>query len=730
MKPIYLDYNATTPVDQAVAGAMLPYLSGVFGNPSSSHFYGREAHKAVEKARKQVALLLGCHSDEVIFTSGGTESNNMAIKGVCFANQKKGNHIIISEIEHPAVKEVCDNLLSRGFRFTQIPVDKYGIIVLKELEKAISADTILISVMHANNEVGSIQPIKQIAKLAMEQGIVFHTDAAQSVGKIAVNVNELGVDLLSLAGHKLYAPKGIGVLYCRKGTLLEKFMHGANHENNMRAGTENVAGIAGLGVACEQAASYFTHFTVQVKQLRDLLYDELKKGIPELVLNGNLEHCLPNTLNVCLPGIHSESFLASLKNVAASAGAACHAGETNISDVLKAMKIDPELAKGAIRLSLGRFTTKDEVVNAANEIISHYKKERKTEKKNVLMNGLKDFGLLQFAVNPGCSCKISSETLSEMLKGLGRISDANILVGKENNDDAAVVKISDEMAIVQTIDFFSPVVDDPYTFGLIAAANSLSDIYAMGATPLFALNVLAYPENSIPPEIICQMLKGAEDKAAEAGISIIGGHSVDDSELKYGLVVSGLIKPGEEIKNKGAQPGDILVLTKKIGTGIMINALKADMLTTYQEKLLIDQMCMLNSKTAEMMKKFKVNACTDISGFGLLGHLNEMLKASMMDAEIYFNQISLLDGLTEVALENTAFCKTRRDEDSFIEYADEISEFEKNILFDPQTSGGLLMCLNSNDAKLLINELQLADIECSLIGKIVGKGNGKIVVIK
>ena len=253
MLPIYLDYNATTPIDREVAEAMKPFLDELFGNPSSSHEFGVRTRKAVETARKQVAGLIGCSPQEIIFTSGGTESNNFAIKGVALANRHKGNHIITTSIEHPAVIEVCKYLASNGFRITYLPVDEFGWVDPDNVKKAITSETILITVMHANNEVGTIQPIEEIGEIARMQQVIFHTDAAQSVGKINVDVNRMKVDLLSIAGHKLYAPKGIGALYIRKGVKLEKLIHGADHEMNQRAGTENILEISGLGKACEIA---------------------------------------------------------------------------------------------------------------------------------------------------------------------------------------------------------------------------------------------------------------------------------------------------------------------------------------------------------------------------------------------------------------------------------------------------------------------------------------------
>ena len=364
MKPIYLDYNATTPIDPEVAEAMRPYLFEYFGNPSSSHWYGIQTKKAVDEARRQVADLLHCNPEEVVFTSGGSESNNYAIKGTAFANREKGNHIITSAIEHPAVLEVCKYLAEKGFQITYLPVDEFCLVKPRELQKSIRPRTILITIMHANNEVGTIQPIAEIAKIAKEHGIVFHTDAAQSVGKIPTRVDELDVDLLTIAGHKLYAPKGIGALYVRGGIRLEKLIHGADHEQDLRAGTENVLEIVGLGQACEIAKRDLEKNMRHMQKMRDLLYAGLRQQWGEIRLNGHPEKRLPNTLSVCFKSIEANTLLAEIESVAASAGAACHSDSVHVSSVLEAMQVDLEYAMGTVRFSTGKMTTEEEVNHA------------------------------------------------------------------------------------------------------------------------------------------------------------------------------------------------------------------------------------------------------------------------------------------------------------------------------------------------------------------------------
>jgi len=365
MKPIYLDYNATTPIDPEVAEAMSPYLFEHFGNPSSSHWYGVQTKEAVERARDQVANLLNCSPDEVVFTGGGSESNNYAIKGAAFANRDKGNHLITSSIEHPAVIEVCRYLEEKDFQVTYLPVDRLGQVDPRVLEKVITSNTVLISIMHANNEVGTIQPIAEIATIAREHGIVFHTDAAQSVGKIPTRVDDLGVDLLTIAGHKLYGPKGIGALYIRRGTQLEKLIHGADHEQGRRAGTENVLEIVGLGKACEIAKRDLNKNMEHMQKMRDLLYQELKAGWDEIKLNGHPERRLPNTLSVSFRNIEANKLIAEIDTVAVSAGAACHSDAVKVSSVLQAMQVELEYAMGTVRFSTGKMTTAEEVKETA-----------------------------------------------------------------------------------------------------------------------------------------------------------------------------------------------------------------------------------------------------------------------------------------------------------------------------------------------------------------------------
>jgi cysteine desulfurase len=368
MHEIYLDYNASTPIDPRVAAIIRPLLEGPFANPSSSHPGGLDARAVIERGRSQVAHLLGASSDEIVFTSGGSEANNFALKGVFFALRKRGDHIVTSAVEHPSIVEPSRFLERLGARVTVVPVDRSGLVDPDDVRRAITSRTILVSIMHANNEVGTIEPIADIARIAHEHGALMHTDAAQSVGKIPTGVDELGVDLLSIAGHKLYAPKGVGALYVRRGVRIESLIHGAGHESGRRAGTESALMIAALGAAAELASDLGP--MTEVQRLRELLWDLLSEGLgEEVVLNGHPTLRLPNTLNVSAVGRVGSDILAALDGVAASTGSACHSGSVELSPVLAAMGISPEVGMGALRLSLGRPTTEAEIREVAERLI-------------------------------------------------------------------------------------------------------------------------------------------------------------------------------------------------------------------------------------------------------------------------------------------------------------------------------------------------------------------------
>lgn len=357
MERVYFDHSATTPVRPEVAEEMQKYLTDVFGNPTSMHYFGRLARKAIEEAREKVAQSIGAQANEIIFTSGGTESDNMAIHGVAMINKNRGNHIITSAVEHHAVLNTVKALGKQGFTITILPVDKYGLVDVDDLANAITDKTILVTIMHANNEMGTIQPIKELAAIAKNRGVTFHTDAVQTLGKIPVDVNELGVDLLTISGHKIYGPKGIGALYIRKGTRWrQSLMHGGAQEKLRRAGTENVPGIVALGKACELAVQDLDHEPAYLRGIRDKLIKEVLDRIPNTRLTGHPEKRLPNHASFTFEFIEGESMLLSLdmKGFAASSGSACTSGSLEPSHVLLAMGIPHELAHGSIRITLGR----------------------------------------------------------------------------------------------------------------------------------------------------------------------------------------------------------------------------------------------------------------------------------------------------------------------------------------------------------------------------------------
>jgi len=363
MRRIYLDHAATTPTHPEVVKAMLPYFTDVFGNSSSIYSYGQEAKGAIEEARTKVAELIGARSEEIIFTSGGTEADNHALKGVAYANERNGNHIITTAIEHHAVLEACKFLEGRGFIITYLPVDEYGLVDPQDVKKAITDKTILISVMHASNEVGTIEPISEIGKIAKEAEVYFHTDAVQTVGHIPLNVDDLSVDLLSISGHKFYGPKGIGALYVRKGVKLASLMHGGGQERRRRAGTENVPGIVGLGRAAEIASHEMSKEAERLACLRDKLIKGLEEKIDNIRLNGHPRKRLPNNVDISVDFIEGEAMLLNLdlEGICASTGSACSSASLEPSHVLLALGVPPEQAHGSLRFTLGRENTEEDV---------------------------------------------------------------------------------------------------------------------------------------------------------------------------------------------------------------------------------------------------------------------------------------------------------------------------------------------------------------------------------
>ncbi|MDD5765729.1 MAG: selenide, water dikinase SelD [Candidatus Marinimicrobia bacterium] len=730
MEPIYLDHNASTPLIPEVIAAMTPYLQSGFGNPSSSHFFGQESKHAVESARMQIAELLNCQPEEIVFTSGGTESNNFAIRGI--AENHANGHIITSSIEHPAVLEVCRYLEKRGFSITYLPVDSDGFVNPDDLRKAIRPETILVSIMLANNEVGTIEPIQTLTEITHEFGIPFHTDAAQAVGKIHVDVAELGVDLLSVAGHKMNAPKGVGAIFIKTGMSLSPILFGAGHERGLRAGTENVLEIVGLGKAAEVFRKNEAPIVQNLRHLRDEFVGQIQTELPDVRFNGSIDNCLPNTANLWFPGIDTNTLLSELPNVAASAGAACHANDVEPSHVLKAMGFPTERILGSVRFSVGRTTNEAEIQQAAQLICNTVRKLTGTPDFPGSPENVSDVRLTQFTHGLGCACKIRPQSLEIILKNLKPAKSSDAQVGFENSDDAAVYRLNNSMSIVSTVDFFTPVVDDPFDFGRIAAANSLSDIYAMGAKPLFALNIVAFPEKRLPLAVLEQILHGAQSIADEARIPILGGHTIEDNEPKFGWAVNGIVHPDRIIRNIGAKTGDALVLTKPLGIGILTTALKRGLLSESETKSLVGIMTELNAESAKIMEKFHVHACTDVTGFGLMGHLHEMTSGSHVTARIFASQVPVISGTIEMIRRDVIPGGTdtnRQFSERFVEWDDNVLQSVRILLCDAQTSGGLLIALPIETSEELVNELHRGGVKtASVIGVIETGDDRKILV--
>ncbi|HHH52345.1 MAG TPA: selenide, water dikinase SelD, partial [Bacteroidetes bacterium] len=513
----------------------------------------------------------------------------------------------------------------------------------------------------------------------------------------------------------------------------EKLIYGADHEQNMRAGTENVLEIVGLGKACELAMENLDENIKHYKQTRDYLYKLLKESLPNIQLNGHPEKRLPNTLSISFPKVEANTLISRLEGVAASAGAACHAESIDVSAVLEAMAVPLDYAMGTIRFSTGRGLSLADIKTAAEEIISTIKTLMPKEDVEIKIapKETREVKLTHYTHGLGCACKIQPKNLEKVLQNLPPFFDANVMVGTETSDDATVYKLSEELALVQTLDFFTPIVDDPYDFGAIAAANALSDIYAMGAKPIFALNIVGFPEDTLPLGILEKILQGAHDKASEAGIPVLGGHTIEDPEPKYGMVVSGTIHPDKIIKNEGAKPGDVLILTKPIGTGVLSTAIKRGLVDDELKQEVTKLMSTLNKIAAEKMLKYNIHACTDVTGFGLLGHLREMTLASRCNAEVFFDKIPFIREVKSLAAAGIIPGGTYNNLDFVKEDIDFgiRTKTEQLLLCDAQTSGGLLVALPKNEAKEYLEEIRTSGIEnAEIIGGFTKGGNGKITI--
>ena len=786
---IYLDYNATTNIHEEVRKVMEPYLNIYFGNPSSSHKYGIQTKKAIFNARQQIAKMLNCSSNEIIITSGASESNNLADKGIInyyFHNNKNPEKIsvISSTIEHPSVIEIFPYLKSiykDNLELILIPCDSKGIIDLEVFKNKMQKNTKLISIMLANNETGCVQPIKEICEYAkkINPECIVHTDASQALGKIPVDVKNLGVDLLTVAGHKIYGPKGIGALYIKNGVekKMEKILHGASHENNMRAGTENVLEIVGLGQACELISRDLMKRMRQFLITRNIIYKKISEKIPKenFVLQGpeidinidiaklsdeqlldlvKKERRLTNTLYISFPGIEANLILDKLSDkIACSAGAACHSEGVNMSHVLQAMKVNPQVAMGTLRISTGVLTTEKEAEEGGKyiaEVVEQLMPKNKVEDNNLLKyvkedeEAINNCRLTKNTHGMGCGCKISPKLLQEVLSSLptqkSMLNDKNILVDNRSFDDASVYdltsynKENQELTLVSTLDFFTPICDNPYDFGSISCSNALSDIYAMGAKPINALSIVAFPVTLMPKIILKEILRGAQDKADEAGCPILGGHSIDDNEPKFGLSVNGLVDKKNIWKNNTVKEDDYIIMTKKLGTGIIMTSLKKDMVNKDEKcvKDAIENMKFLNKYHCELVinNNIKIDACTDITGFGLLGHLSECLSGEdnkNLYAEINYNKITFIsekiNELAEMGMSPGGAKSNLAYVEGKVIYDKNMTENEKLLINDPQTSGGLLMFMKEEEKNKMIKLCSEKKLDCFEIGRIISKNN-------
>eukprot|EP00928_Gymnodinium_smaydae_P070490 TRINITY_DN54316_c0_g1_i1.p1 TRINITY_DN54316_c0_g1~~TRINITY_DN54316_c0_g1_i1.p1 ORF type:complete len:790 (+),score=184.21 TRINITY_DN54316_c0_g1_i1:151-2370(+) len=727
-----------------------------WGNPSSSHYYGVQAKVAVETARRQVADLIGAQPGEITFMSNGTETINHTLKGLAELSRKEGrDHIITQATEHVAVLEVCKALESQGFSVTYLPVDEEGLVSPKAVADAITAKTFCISIMHSNNETGTLQPIREIAACARAAShrIYVHCDTSQSLGKLPVTVDDLDIDFATVAGHKLYAPKGVGALYQRRTTpKLPLLLHGAGQEGGRRASTENAMHIVGLGKACEVAKRDLAHNEAHQRQMRDRLHAKLQENLGErakcMRLNGPLELRLPNTLNVSFLRVEANTLLSEIgDDVAASAGAACHSDEVHVSHVLEAMGLPEDWAMGTCRFTVGRSTSETEVDAAAKAIAAAAARLMPSEgfapPERSCAKG-SDVKLTRFTHGMGCACKLRPQLLEQVLdqvrrSGASPLLNENVLAGLgKNNEDACVYKLTDELAVVGTNDFFTPIVDEPEFFGGVAAANALSDVYAMGAKPIFALNIVGFPSNRLAPDVLAEILRGGQAKCAEAGIPILGGHTVEDLEPKYGLCVIGLVHPKEIWLNNGVKAGDTLLLTKGLGTGVLSTAMKRGILEGEARQAFVASLMELNKAAADCAKSGTVNAATDVTGFGLLGHLVEMLTPSegaseAFAAELRAHQVPLLPGARNLALDDGCVPggthnNLQSAEKAGVAFEADVPPELRVLLADAQTSGGLLLSVPSAEAQALLERLQAAGLTASaIIGNVVSRGSGPII---
>ena len=644
-----------------------------------------------------------------------------------------------------------------------LPVTSEGMVDLQVYQKLLKPNIGFISVMHANNETGVLQPIKELIHIArkINPDVVFHTDAAQSIGKTYVDIKELGVDLLSICPHKFYGPKGIGALFIKQGCeeKLEKQIHGANHEKNLRAGTENVLEIVGLGKACEMVSKELEERMNHFRKTRNIIYkilfenfgNSLKlQGPPIDFDNNKIENRLSNTLFISFPGVEANLILDLLSDkIACSAGAACHSEDVKMSHVLEAMKVAPYIAMGTLRLSTGLKLTIEEAEKSGIIISDIVKKLLEQKNKNIpekdILEPDEEIKLTKTTHGLGCGCKLSATLLTSVLKDLPKQklieSDHNILVGTETSDDCCVYKLTSEIALITTLDFFTPICDNPEDFGAISCANALSDIYAMGGKPILALNIVGFPIGTMSPSILKRILLGSQMKAEEAGVAILGGHSIEDSEPKFGLSVTGIAHPNFIWKNSTMEKGDFIIITKKLGVGTIMTGLKRQIIDPEEEdcKAAMESMKYLNKYHCESLMEMEdnsnriVNACTDITGFGLLGHLKEGLENSEKAATIFYDSIPFFEK-SKTLIEMGVMPGGTVNNCNFVKnccvYEENITSVEKNLLNDAQTSGGLMIFVSRKNFDKVCDKFKEKKLAYYVIGEVEKEKIGGIYVKK
>lgn len=619
--------------------------------------------------------------------------------------------------------------------------------------------------MHANNETGVLQPIEKLVKIAKEvnPNILFHTDAAQSIGKVVVDVKKMNVDFLSVCSHKFYGPKGIGALYIKNGCeeKLEKLIHGANHEKNLRAGTENILEIVGLGSACELVTKELNNRISHFKNTRNTIWRILSSSIKDVILQGpsidldnedTNENRLSNTLFVSFPNIEANLILDSISDkIACSAGAACHSDEVKLSHVLESMKVPTNIAMGTIRISTGLGTTSEEAKDAAYYIVEIVNKlnskNESTNEENPLSSSKETCQLTKTTHGLGCGCKISPKVLNSLLKSLPLqkcvLNNPDILVGNETSDDSCVYKLDDKTALIKTLDFLTPICDSPLDYGAIACANALSDIYAMGGKPLLALNIVCFPIKILSTNILKEILLGAQLKAEEANVPILGGHSIEDNEPKFGMSITGIGHPEFIWKNSEVRTNDVIILTKKIGVGLIMTAVKKGFIKNEENecKEAIESMKRLNKYHCDALRELEenkvrvVSACTDVTGFGLLGHLKECIEPKKMSALISYGNIGFLKKAKEIAEMEIIPGGTANNylfTSAITQYDEKISKSEKYLINDAQTSSGLLIFVQKNELERVEQKFKEKNLEYFIIGEVISseKEESKIIINK